>query len=468
MPRSTLLPGLAVAVLCTLAGDPPCASAGLGLVRRTGPHFRVLCHFDDERSADAALETVEAVWAPASSLFGLRDEPLDPPLDVHLYRRTADYLAADREVSGGRYAKNLGFSDIATRASYVPIQPDLSDETLAVVGLTAQTRHTLAHEAAHLVSYRACPEIRSAPEWVGEGAAIWIERQALVARGWSASDEEDPFASTDMVSARGLLAGGALPSATQILRGEAAGLGFRERYALLWLLFRRLTTRNDAPKFRSALLEAMRIPAGPEFRRRFTEAVTSPYRTEGGDGLDLDFEQYVRSQTPAWDEPYPCRALSTAGDAWVQTAFADAKALAWRTAPVGAERYEVRGEVEILPGLGERNQANVLVGRDEDEGFVSVAFAARDGVGIWRYHRHDDRWEQIGAGSTNAIQLWRRVPFRVSLDRGRLAVRVDGAEVASAEVTDRTMTGPWGLGVQPGAAAIWRRVRLEKPAPKGE
>jgi hypothetical protein len=464
--RSTLSLTLVVAALCTLAGGPPRASAGLALVQRTGQHFRVWCHFDDEKTADAALETVEAVWPSSSSLFGLPDRPLEPPLDVHLYRRAADYLAVERQITGGRWAENLGFSDVGTRASHVPVQPDISDETLAAVGLTAQTRHTLAHEAVHLVSYRATAGSRTPPEWVSEGAAIWIERQTLVARGWSAGDEEDPFAATDMVAARELLAGGALPTATQILRGEAQRFGFRQRYAMQWLLFRRLITRNDGAKFRSALLEAMRTPPGADHTKRFNAVVTTPYGTEGGDGLDLDFEQYVRSQRPAWVEPH--RALSTAGGAWVQAAFADTKAIAWRTAPVGASRYEIRGEVEILPGLGERDQANVLFGRDDDDGYVSVAFAARDAVGIWRYLKREDRWERLGAGATNALQLRRRVPFRIMVDRGRITVRVDGAEVVSADVKDRPLSGAWGLGVHQGAAAVWRRVRVEKPSPRDE
>src|SRR5262245_23667782 len=124
MRRTTLLPALALAAACALAGRPPRASAELGALQRTGSHFRVLCHFDDERAADAALETVEAVWPYASSLYGVADEPLDPPLVVHLYRNAADYHVADRELSGGRFAENLGFTDPATRASHVAVQPD--------------------------------------------------------------------------------------------------------------------------------------------------------------------------------------------------------------------------------------------------------------------------------------------------------------------------------------------------------
>jgi len=162
------------------------APAGLALIKRVGPHFRVLCHFDDSTSAEAALETAEAIWPRAAELYGLPDAPLDPPLDVHLYRRAEDYLAVERELVGGKFDRNLAFSSFDTASSYVPVQPDLTDDALASVGLTAQTRHNVAHEATHLVSYRATPNFRSFPQWATEGAAVWVESETATARGWSA------------------------------------------------------------------------------------------------------------------------------------------------------------------------------------------------------------------------------------------------------------------------------------------
>lgn len=453
-----LIAGLFVALF------PSGAPAASNFVIRAGPHFRVLCHFDDDRCAAAALETVEAAWPLASSLYGLPDEPLDPPLDVHLFRNAADYLAAERELSGGRFAQNLAFSSYDTRSSYVPVQPDLSDEALASVGLTAQTRHNLAHEATHLVSYRATPNFRAFPQWASEGAAVWAAAETMTARGWSAGLGEDPFVAADMVLAQKLLANGKLPTAAQVLRGETKDLGLYERYAVQSLFFRRLVTRNDGAAFRAAFLEAVRMPERPDFAERFLEAVEKTYATEGLAGLDLDHEQCVRSQTPAWDEVF--RALSTAGDAWTQAAFGDHNAVAWRTAPVGAAEYEVRGQVEILPGLGKSQQANVLLGREKETGFVSVAFFAGYGVNVFRYQAKEDRWEKLAAVPVRAVQVWRRLPFRISVAGSKLTLRVDGTEVASVEVPDHPMTGAWGLGVQAGAVAAWRGVKVEAARPR--
>lgn len=448
---------LIAAALLALA--PSGAPAAANFVIRTGPHFRVLCHFEDDASAAAALETVEAAWPLASKLFGLPDAPLDPPADVHLFRRAQDYLAAERELVGGKFDRNLAFSSYDTKSSYVPVQPDLTDEALASVGLTAQTRHNLAHEATHLVSYRATPNYRSFPQWASEGAAVWVDAETTAARGWSAGLGEDPFVAADMVLAQKLLAGGKLPSATQVLRGETKDLDLYERYAVQSLLFRRLISRNDGAAFRAAFLEAVRMPERPDFAERFLELVTRTYETEGLAGLDLDYEQFVRSQTPAWDEVF--RSLGAVGDAWTQAAFADHNAVAWRTSPVGADAYEVRGQLEILPGSGKSQQMNVLLARDKEAGFVSVAFVAGYGVNVFRYHAKEDRWEQLAAAPAKGLQVWRRMPFRVAVAGSKVTVRLDGAEVASAEVPDFPLSGAWGLGVQAGAVGNWRGVKVE-------
>jgi hypothetical protein len=448
----------AFAVLLTLLASS--SRAGLGFVKRAGPHFRVLCHFDDPACADAALETAEATWPLASELYGLPPGPLDTLFDVHLYRNAAEYLATEREVGLGDFDKNLAFSSFETRSAYVAVQPDLGDEALAAVGLTAQTRHLVAHEAAHLVRYRVSPGFRSHPGWLADGAAKWIAEETLAARGWSAGGAEDPYVATEMVRAQRLVAGGHLPSASALLRDETKGMEFYDRYAVRKLLFRRLITRNDAPAFRAALAKALALPDGPDYAKRFLETVTAPYQAEGLAGLDLDYEQYVRSQTPAWEEVF--RGLATAGDAWVQTAFADNNAIAWRTAPVGGAAYELRAEIEILPSAGKR-QMNLLLGRHAG-GFVSVTFVAGYGADVLAYSAADGKWETLASAPTKAVQLWRRVPVRVSVDGSKLTLRIDGTDVATVDLKDRPMSGAWGLGVQAGGAGVWRRVKLDVPA----
>jgi len=445
---------VATAVVLVAASAP----AAPDVVLKVGPHFRVICHFGDEDAAAAALDTVEAIWPVASELYGLSAAPLESPLSVHLYRRAAGYLAAVREIAGPAFDRNLAFSSFDTRSSYVAVQPDLTDDAFAAVGITAQTRHLLAHEAAHLVRYLASPTFRWHPDWLSDGAAIWIEEQALAARGWSGGDE-DPYVASDMILAQKRLAGGSLPSATKILRDETKDLGMYERYAIRKLLFRRLITRKDASAFREALGKALKVERGPDYAARFFDVATAPYALEGLDGLDLDFEQFVRSQTPAWDEVF--RALSTSGDAWTHAAFAEDNAVAWRTSPIGADAYEIRGQIEILPGIGKVNQMNVLLGRAKDVGFVSVAFVAGYGVDVLRYDTKDDRWHRLGAGPTKAVQTWRRLPFRVVVDGAKLRVLVDGIEVVAADVKDHPMTGAWGLGVQAGGAGVWRGVKVE-------
>lgn len=446
----------AVLVALTVLAAPSRGADGCRIER--GGHFRLICHFDDERCAKAALETVEAIWPAASNLYSLPEGPLDPPIDVHLYRNTADYLVDERALTGGVFDRNLAFTSHETRAAYVAVQPDLGAEALAAIGLTEQTRRLLAHEAAHAVRFRKYPSYRLHPGWFGDGAAQWIEDETMRAHGWCAPLEEDPHVAYEMTLAKKLLAGGHMPPARAVLNDRTDGLEFYTRYAVRRLLFRRLITRNDAGAFRAACTKALALPSGDDFAARFFAAVTSAYAAEGLDGLDLDFEQFVRSQTPAWDEEW--RSLSTAGEAWAQTAFPERNAVAWRTAPVAADSYELRGELEILPGIGKTNQANVLLSRGAD-GWISVAFVAGYGVDVIARRIDGDRWDKIAEGPTPAVQLWRRIPIRVVVDGAKVSVRVDGNEVASAQVADHDMKGPWGLGVQAGAAALWHGVKVE-------
>jgi hypothetical protein len=443
----------ATALVLLTASAPAAPTVAVPVV---GPHFRVICHFDDAAAAAAALETVESIWPTASELYGLPAAPLEVPLEVHLYRRAADYQVASRELVGGKFDKNLAFSGFETRSAHVALQPDLTDEALAAVGLTSQTRHLLAHEAAHLVRFHASSTYRRHPDWLADGAAIWIEEESLAARGWSERDE-DPYVASDMIRAQKRLAGGGLPSARQILRDETRDLEMYERYAVRKLLFRRLVTRKDSAAFRAALTKALALEEGPGFRARFFDAVTAPYAAEGLDGLDLDFEQFVRSQTPAWDEV--ARALSTDGDAWVQTAFAREHAVAWRTSPVGEDSFEVRGQVEILAGAERR--MSLLLGRDKERGYVSVDFVAGFGVEVTLFDAKEARWRRLGAGATKSVQASRRAPFRVVVESGKLRVSVDGNDVVEADLREHPMTGAWGLGVPAGGAGVWRGVKVE-------
>jgi len=434
------------------------APAATGAKVKQGPHFRVICHFDDDASAESALETVEAIWPAASQLYGLAPGPLAAPLNVHLFRRPADYLVEERNLAAGDFDRNLAFWSFDTHAAYVAVQPDLTEETFAALGLTAQTRHLLCHEAAHLVRDLASPSARFHPNWLCDGAAIWIEEQATAARGWSVGDD-DPYVAHDAVLAQRLLANGRLPSAAQILKDEIKDMEMYERYAVRKLFFHRLITRKDAPAFREALAKALKIEPSPEFAARFLDVVSAPYAAEGFDGLSLDFEQFVRSLTPAWEEVH--RSLSTAGDAWAQTAFADQNAIAWRTSPVGADAYEGRGQIEILPGTGKAQQMNLLLGREKDVGFVSVAFVAGYGADVFFFDAREDKWLRLATGPTRAVQLWRRVAFRAVVGGDKLKLSVDGVDVATADLKGHAMSGAWGLGVQAGCAGLWRNVKIE-------
>ncbi len=161
--------------------------------------------------------------------------------------------------------------------------------------------------------------------------------------------------------------------------------------------------------------------------------------------------------TPEWDQGI--RSLEPAGKDWIQIAFPDTNAIAWRTSSSKGSDYAISGEVEIWPGP--RRQMNVLLARAED-GYFSVALVADYGVTVFRYHSKEDRWEQLGDARASGLDTGKKTPFRVDVRGGRLEVTVGAKRALVVPLGSRATKGPWGLGAQAGSAGRWSAVRLRE------
>ncbi len=441
--------------LTALCASPATAVVGGERSVAVGEHYQVVCHFKDPRLAEAALETAEAVWPLADEFFATHTPPPVKPLDIHLYRTIPDYQRAEAVLTGGRFRDNLAFSRRRSRASHIAMQPPCTNETLAIIGLPALTRYQIAHEAFHLACYCVPLSDKVLPRWLKEGSAAWAAQRAMETNGWSDPAARDPYASTRMDRAQRLLRAGKLPTIPDPLRKQCDALTRSDRYAVYWTLTRFMIddarSENRSAATRPTTSRAAPAQSEPSNTGRAGFQVSQ----ETLDRSASDFEAHVRSLAPLWREE--SRSLQVRGDAWTQIAFADEAAVAWRTRPVRGSPYRVSGSLSFLPNPGRR--MDLLLGRDE-AGHISVSFIRGFGVHVTRYWAKDERREDLGIARASGMEPGRAVAFDVRPANGRLDVKLNGATALRVPLGDKDVTGVWGLGAQPGAAGIWRGVRV--------
>jgi hypothetical protein len=421
-----------------------CASATADSTVVTGAHFRVVCHFEAGREAREALQAAEAAWPLAAEFYGLDPRAKRSPMDVHLYRTMRDYAIAEWPITRGRFRHTGAFSAFKTRAAYVAVQPDCSDEVLRNHGLPMLTRLIVAHEACHVVSYHATKNFSGHPAWYAEGFATWVASKVL-SDDRGPGLEAAPFSAHLMTRLRRIDAGGGLPRADQILAGDMGRLGFYDRYAVWWGFFRTLMEGPSERAFRAIATEANAGTApniSPFLQQRM--------RRDLGGLADLDkrFTASVRAMRPLWDEQR--RSLEVAGRDLLQRAFATSPALAWSASPVDKPAYSIQGRVTVLPGYA--HSARLLIGRDTT-GYWGVEFAAGAPVRLVRFGTGP---RELATASHGACRVGVPLPFRVEVAGGRLKVRVNGRAAIEVPTGEHPTGGAWGIGLDSGAGALWR------------
>ena len=75
--------------------------------------------------------------------------------------------------------------------------------------------------------------------------------------------------------------------------------------------------------------------------------------------LDDAYREFLPRQQPVWDEVF--RSLDVQEEVWIQAAFPDLNAIAWRRRPAGGKSFRIDGSFEVLPGGNP--QMNLLLGR---------------------------------------------------------------------------------------------------------
>lgn len=419
--------------------------------RVDGDHFAVVCHFDNQALARAALAQIERLWKPASELYDLTPDALKNKLVVHLYRDARAYEKAEHALTGGRFKRNLAFAHYDSVTAHVALQPDISDEVLARIGLPMLTRSMILHEAAHLIRYRTMPNHRSHPRWFSDGIAQTLKHSILFPGAW----EKTPLSSNVMTQVQRLQERGDLPSARSVMTVGTGDLSFYDRYAV-HCMFVRYLYESDRKVMTEIVTQARRLGGGGDFAKRLAAVVDKALGKERAATLNADFAASVAALKPEWEQVF--RSLAPAKNGYMVIAFPESNAIAWRTNVVGKKNYTLSARVEILQGA--RQQLNVLLDRS-DEGFLCVALNAGNGVTLFEYTSKDSRWNRISFRKHPALVIGKPFEVRATVAGETLEVRIGNDVVMTAKFPARGMQGAWGLGALSGSAGIWTGVKLQ-------
>ncbi|MCB9852644.1 MAG: hypothetical protein H6819_06075 [Phycisphaerales bacterium] len=402
-----------------------------------------------ERVKSETVKAVDAAIAALAQKFGAiidRNEHRHSAMVV-VHRNATSYRRAIRRIGARRFEENLAVTDYDRRESHVAIQPACTSELIRRIGLPLLTRRQLAHEAAHLwCSERWPSDYRAAPRWLREGLATWASEEAMRSLGFIDKAEADPFLSTRLVLAqRGAarLVECQSPSRTY---DPFAGFDRHTMYALDWAYCRwQLEDRRNAD-----VAEASNVTNGMTI-----DQMLAWFGRDSATAM-RSFAEANRVLKPEWMED--SRSLERYDANWIQRAFPDEDAMAWRRRGPSISAYRIRGSLELI---GEQaSEARVLFARDAF-GYMAASFESGGGVAISRFNQKTDSWTLLSRNSDCGIRSGSACEFEVVVRKDRVDLRIGGKSACRAVAADMWTSGTWGLSVQADRAAFWRDLRLE-------
>jgi hypothetical protein len=444
-----ILPLLLLTSACATGGRIP-GSVPPPQISAQGAHFSIVCHFDCGTAGEAALEAAELAWERTSELLGVAGS-VSTPRPIHLYGTERDYEAVEGALTGGRLRLNRAMTYRGAEA-HISVHPNLTRAALSEFGLTTNTLRVVAHEATHIAARSLSPRTRNLPDWLDEGIASSVEQEVLIDLELATSRAEEPVSGTRAYLLQERLRRAQMPSLTRLLEGREEVLTLAERYAFYQIFFE-FALRNH----HDALLATLRDPArmggsGGRLRRSLVRDI---FGTDISDltTLDAAFHAYLRELQPGWVQAK--RALSTAGDEWLQVGF-ESGAEAWRWTPVPRLPYSLRGDVRVLAGGARR--AAVLIAL-EGGGKLMLVFRPGE-IRLDRVATADHRsFETMARAAASSVREDRAVSFRLRVSEDEVVAEVDDLPPLRARAV--RPSGRWGLEVGPGANVVWRGIRVE-------
>ncbi|MFT5286932.1 MAG: hypothetical protein ACI8TQ_003107 [Planctomycetota bacterium] len=430
-------------IALTIASDPYAIES---------ERYRLHSDVEPREALTEVLVDLDELWIQATLFFG--DMPKrDRPLNVFLYDTIEKYREVDQRLTKGHFASNLAFSHWGSWTSHVALQPPTERAVIEHTGVPKQSRSLVVHEASHTFMYALFPNHISHPNWFSEGCANWLSAKVGVARGWGGTHKSDPYSSEQARITVELLAEGTLPTVAAILDESLELLTTGQRYAVHDVFFRYLMSEKSKPGILKLFDGIRREDEGPKFTARTRAIFESQFGPAKSN--EKSFGRYVEKLAFAWDQTY--RSLEATGDEWVQIAYPDKNAIAWRTASAGTSHYEIAGSLTVLSRKG--RQMNLLLDRRKDgefRGFVSLAFSVGNGLTLFEYLPDGAGWENRGSVKLEDLKLDEALTFEVLVRDDHLEVKVGGELVLEENFNGRKLEGPWGIGTQTNTAGIWK------------
>jgi len=419
-----------------------------GKIVRHGRHYEVHVHYEDEAAAEEMLAVCERAWPETLGLLG-RDAQREPewPLGVHLYPTKDSYADVESWLTKGHFRDNESFSHWNSRTAHVALAPPLPGAARELVVLSSQTREVLAHEAAHLAVYDAVPTYRWHPTWLGEGLAMDVELRVARELGLLTDPGEHPRFSSNMLIVKRLLAEGRLPSVEAILTDSLDAIGFNDRYALWHEFFQ--VVRADEEGFRALMTCLVSEIGGADMRPRVAELVRERF---GVERLGRELRERIAGLEPRWDQVY--RSLDTSGGRWLQCAFPDFDAEAWRVGPVAESTYALAGRATPL---SEETRMDLLL---DSRGAGHVLVYLQPGAAGVLSLPGDGSSREILAAECAEVRAGEATEFRLDVDEEMLSLSLAGEEILRVRTGQQAPTGRWGVGVRRSGAGLWEDVRV--------
>ncbi|MGE0142236.1 MAG: hypothetical protein AB7I19_10285, partial [Planctomycetota bacterium] len=359
--------------------------------------------------------------------------------ELHLYREATGYRTATLYRDAKQFQQNLACA-LLDGTAHVALQPPVSKEFLAEVGLPLATSRLIAHESAHLARMAAVVDARRHPRWLADAMAQAVAHEVLSQRGLARAMESEPEFATQFVRAERLRRERRLPDVRAIL-------GRR--------------TESDASFGLSHDLYATHLAFGSWLR----EDAATPFATivrdlfDGRDEFTVpndtaSFLRFVETRRPQWDEVRRSLGWRRVEESWLleQVAFEAVDAVAWSTRPIDSRAFACALRFRFLPAKAARADV-LLAGVD---GRVHRVSCGDDGeVGLWRYEPREDRWQRVvGVAAAGAPVVGDR-ELELVIEDGVLAVDPRSDRALRHEVGALARLG---FGCASGSAVRWVRV----------
>jgi len=331
----------------------------------------------------------------------------------------------------------------------------MSEAVRKRVGLPEMTRRLIVHEIAHLCRYEYSENRKVHPRWYADGLAWAVEADLVDEPAKIEASANPPFIGAYVSLGKEMLKRGDIPDLEAVFTDHFGKLSEFHRYTVTYLLARFMNQESPGWLAKFAKEDRGRKPDDDYADHMGGFAL----KLLGGDTdkANAKFKKFITGLKWDWHERF--RSLEQHPKGWLQLAFADANALAWKSPPV-LPPFVIEGKAEFLPS--EVQQMNVLL-EGNDDGYLSVAMTAGSGVKLFRYDQRKNEWTTHGETQVDAIKAGKPFAFKVRCEKLKIIVEIEGKKVLEATRESPMLRGLWGLGMQAGGAGIWHDVKFTVP-----